>query len=250
MKRKQKILTLIPARMASSRLPGKPLRKINGKTMIQIVLENAKKSKLSDFIAVATCDKIIANHIKDLGGNVIMTSKSHQRASDRCAEAMLKIEKKLKYKFDIVIMIQGDEPMVSKEMIDISIKPFLKDKKVNIVNLLGKIKDKKELNDKSCIKVVTNKFNKAIYFSREPIPSKSKFNKKINYQKQVCVIPFRRDFLIVYNKMKETTLEKIESIDMLRLIENGYIIQMVKTSKYTHAVDTFSDLKLVSKLLK
>lgn len=248
--KKKKILTLIPARLGSSRFPGKPLKKINGKSMIQIITEKALKSKLSTYVAVATCDKEIADHIYQIQGNVVMTSSKHERASDRCAEAMLKLEKKLNIQFDIVVMIQGDEPMITSKMIDDSIKPFYKDKNINVVNLFGKIKDKKELYDTSCIKVVMDKNNNAIYFSREPIPSASKYSKKIDFYKQVCVIPFERNFLIKYNQLKETKLEKIESIDMLRVIENNYKVKMIKSKIYTHAVDTPHDLKLVSKLMK
>ena len=246
----KKILALIPARMGSSRFPGKPMAKINNKPMIEIIYNNVKKSKLIQTTFVATCDEIIHNHIKSIGGNSVLTSNSHERASDRCAEAMIKLERKLNIKFDIIVMIQGDEPMITKKMIDSSIKPFFNDSSLNVVNLIGKIKDKKELNDRSCIKVVTDKNNNAIYFSREPIPSQSKSNINIKYQKQVCVIPFKRDFLLKYNKLKETYLEKIESIDMLRVLENNYKVHMVKVENYTHAVDTRLDLKLVSKLMK
>lgn len=249
-KHKKKILTIIPARMGSSRFPGKPLKKINGKSMIQIILEQALSSKLSSYVFVATCDKQIADHVNMINGNVIMTSSKHERASDRCAEAMRKLEKKLRIKFDIVVMIQGDEPMISSKMIDKSILPFYKDKSIQVANLLGKIKDNDELCDPSCIKVVIDKFDNAIYFSREPIPSSRNYKNKVIYNKQVCVIPFKRDFLIKYNKLKETKLEKAESIDMLRVIENNYKIKMIRINKYTHAVDTPSDLKLVSKLMK
>ena len=246
---KKKIITLIPARMGSSRFPGKPLKTINGKSMIQTVYENASKSKITDHTFVATCDKIIFDHILKIGGHAIMTSKKHQRASDRCAEALIKLEKKLKKRFDIVVMIQGDEPLIKTSMLNKAIKPLLINDSINVVNLAGYIKNNKELIDRNCIKIVIDKFNNAIYFSREPIPSKSKFKNKINYLKQVCVIPFRRDFLLMYNKLKETKLEKIESIDMLRLLENGYNVHIVPTNYYSHAVDTPSDISIIQKYL-
>ena len=118
---KEKIIAIIPARMGSSRFPGKPLKKINGKPMIQIVYENVKKNKKLSDVVVATCDKAIYDFIGLIKGKVIMTSKKHKRASDRCAEALKKIEKKNKTKYDIVVMVQGDEPMINHQMINQSL---------------------------------------------------------------------------------------------------------------------------------
>ena len=244
-----KILSIIPARMGSSRFPGKPLKLINGKPMIQYVFEHSQKSKLIDKTIVATCDDDIKNFIISIGGEVIMTSKKHERASDRSYEAMIKLEKKLKKKFDIIVMIQGDEPMISSKMIDKSIRPLIKNKKIGVVNIVSKIKDKKEFNDKNCIKVVQDKNNNALYFSRSPIPFLQTINKTF-IKKQVCSIPFRRDTLEYYFKKKLSSLEKIESIDMLRFLENGIKVKLVETDKYTHAVDTLSDIKKVQKLMK
>ena len=217
--------------------------------MIEMVYKNACKSKLSNETYVATCDKIIFDHIKKINGNVVMTSLKHKRASDRCAEALSILEKKFKKKYDIMILVQGDEPMINFKMIDSSIRPFLKDDKVEIVNLLAKIKSNKEFKDKNCIKVVINKNKNAMYFSRESIPYQNLQNKPYAY-KQICVIPFKRDLLLKYLKLKETTTEKHESIDMMRLLENGINVKMVETKYFTQSVDTFKDLILVRKLLK
>ena len=216
-----KIIAIIPARMGSSRFPGKPLAKINGIPMIQLVYQNVKKNKLLTDVVVATCDKIIFNFIKSIKGNVVMTSKKHKRASDRCYEAMRILEKKRKTKYDIILMVQGDEPMISSKMIGDSIKPLLKNKKINITNLICPIKNKNDFLDPNFVKVVHDKNYNALYFSRAIIPY-TKFKKGINVKKQVCAIPFKRDFLFKYNQMKPTNLEKIESIDMLRILENGY----------------------------
>jgi 3-deoxy-manno-octulosonate cytidylyltransferase (CMP-KDO synthetase) len=145
-------------------------------------------------------------------------------------------------------MVQGDEPMIHPNMIKESISPILKNKKINVVNLCGKIKDKKEFYDKNCIKTVCSKTNNALYFSRQPIPWSG--DTKSYLKKQVCVISFKRNFLIRYVKMKSTTLEELESIDMLRILENGFSVYMAKTKYSTFAVDTPSDLKKVEKLLK
>ena len=244
-----RIIAIIPARMSSSRFPGKPLKLINKVPMIKHVYDNVKESNKIKTVYVATCDKEIYEFIKSIGGNAIYTSKKHRRASDRTAEAMLKIEKKLKKKFDIIVMVQGDEPMVKSNMIDKSLKPFEEDNNVNIVNLMVKIKDHEEFNDLNEPKVVIDKFNNALYFSRCPIPSSWLFYQK-NIFKQVCVIPFKRNYLLRFNKMKPTLLEKAESIDMNRVIENGEKVKMVKIMDYVKSVDTKADLYAVEKLLK
>ena len=215
------ILAIIPARMGSSRFPNKPMALINGKPMIEHVFKNTQKSSEVSDVIVATCDRIILNHIKSIGGNAIMTSKKHKRASDRCAEALIKYERNSKKKIDIVVMVQGDEPLIKGNMINKAIKLMKKNKKINIINLMCKINSKKDFYDKNCVKVLYNKKNEALLFSRSPIPFLKKFNKKL-VKKQVCIIPFRRDFLLRYNRIKPTKLEILESIDMLRLLENGH----------------------------
>ena len=244
-----KILLLIPARMGSTRFPGKPLKRILNKVpMIEYIYNKVKNSKIIDHVYVATCDNKISEHIKSIDGNFIMTSKKHQRASDRCSEGLRKLEKKLKIKFDIVTMLQGDEPLISIKMIEKGIMPLINDKKIMVTNLAAKIYDKKEFLDKNCIKVVFDKNYDALMFSRNPIPSK-KTSKNFGY-KQVCSISFRRNFLIEYLKMNETPLEKLESIDMLRILENGYKVKIVIISGKIQSVDTKQDLIKVNKILK
>ena len=244
-----KIIAIIPARMGSSRFPGKPMKKINGMPMIQRVFNNVKKNNLISDVVVATCDKIIFNFILSINGKAIMTSKKHKRASDRCSEALRILEKRKKIKYDIVVMVQGDEPMINPKMITEAVKPMLRNKKINVVNLISPIKNQKDFNDKNFIKVVHDKKYNAIYLSRSKIPF-IKFKKNKNIKKQVCVIPFRRNFLIKYNSMKPPPLEKIESIDMLRVVENGYKLHLAKTKYFSHAVDTKKDLIKVEKYLK
>jgi len=246
---KEKILALIPARMGSSRFPGKPMAKILNKPMIGHVYDNVKKSKLLTDIAVATCDDDIYNYIESIGGRAVMTSNKHERASDRCAEALLIIEQKDNIKFDIVVMVQGDEPMIHPDMISEAVSPMLDDSKILITNLLGKIESKEEFEDQNCIKVVCDLNSNALYFSREPIPTRSKIN-EIPMGKQICVIPFRRDFIIEYNELEPTPLEIAESIDMMRILEHGLNIRMVPTNYNTYAVDTLDDLKKVEKVMR
>jgi 3-deoxy-manno-octulosonate cytidylyltransferase (CMP-KDO synthetase) len=243
-----KTIAIIPVRMGSSRFPGKPLKKINGVPMVELIYKSISENKSLSKVVVATCDKVIFNHIKSMNGEVVMTSKKHQRASDRTAEALVKCEKKYKKKFNVVVMVQGDEPMVDKFMIQKSIEPFKKNKKINVVNLISKIKNKKIMMDPNSIKVVKNLKNEALYFSRSPIPYNNKSKSFYGY-KQVCVIPFKRDFLLKYIDLKPTELEKIESVDMMRILENDYIVNLVEISKETFPVDTLNDLKNVIKII-
>ena len=199
---------------------------------------------------VATCDKEIFDYILSIGGKAILTDTSHDRASDRAAEAMIKIENDSNKKIDIVVMVQGDEPMVTPSMISDSLLPFRVDKSVNVVNLMANIQSVEEFNDPNEIKVVVNKFNDAMYFSREPIPSIKKAESPTSMLKQVCIIPFRRDYLIKFNNTKETITEIIESIDMIRILENNEKVRMVMTYDMTYSVDTKSDLIRVQKMMK
>jgi 3-deoxy-manno-octulosonate cytidylyltransferase (CMP-KDO synthetase) len=245
----QKILALIPARMGSSRFPGKPMANIIDKPMIGHVYHNVKKNNLITEIAVATCDDEIYNYIESIGGRAVMTSDKHERASDRCAEALLIIEQEDNIKFDIVVMVQGDEPMIHPDMISEAISPMLDDPKILITNLLGKIESNVEFEDKNCIKVVCDLNRNALYFSREPIPTRAKED-TIPMGKQICVIPFRRNFLIEYNGLEPTPLEIAESVDMMRVLEHGLKVHMVPTNYNTYAVDTEEDLINVEKQMQ
>jgi len=192
----------------------------------------------------------IKNYMESIGGKVIMTSDKHERASDRTAEGLLKIEKETNKKVDIVVMIQGDEPMVTPQMISESIKPLMSNDGIKVCNLMSRIISKEEHEDPNEIKVVVDKNNFALYFSREPIPSRKKVQKDVPLYKQVCVIPFERDFLLQYNSMPSTTLEIIESIDMNRILENGMRVKMVYVDQLTYSVDTKVDLVHAAELMK
>ena len=240
-----KVIAIIPARMDSTRFPGKPMAKIHGIPMIGHCYYRTRLC--SDLIKtyVATCDKDIYDYIKSIGGDVIMTLDTHERATDRTAEAMIKVEQQLDFKVDIVVMVQGDEPMVTPEMISESIAPFFSDNNINVVNLMAKIDNFDEFEDPNEVKVVVDKFDNAVYYSREPIPSRKKYTKDISKFKQVAIIPFKRDYLLKFNNTPETYLEKIESIDMLRIIESGDKVKMVLTKEDTLSVDTKEELSRV-----
>ncbi len=244
-----KAIAIIPARMGSSRFPGKPLAKICGVPMVGHCYFRTKLCEDLSGTYVATCDQEIFDYIESVGGDVIMTSPEHERASDRTAEAMLKIEEKTGERVDIVVMVQGDEPLVTPTMISQSLAPF-KRTQVNVVNLMAKIRTREEFEDPNEVKVVVDKNNQAIYFSREPIPSTRKGVTDGPMLKQVCVIPFRRDYLIKFNQMDETTLERTESVDMLRIIEHGDQVNMVMTEEETYSVDTEFERQFVEERMK
>lgn len=244
------IISIIPARMGSSRFPGKPMKDILGIPMIGHVYKRVKMSKTLSEVYVATCDREIFDYIESIGGKAIMTSDCHERCSDRCAEAMLKIESDTGNKCDIMVMVQGDEPLTFPEMIDEAVQPMLEDKEVIITNLVADLDSIESFENPNEVKVVMDKFNNAIYFSREPIPSRKKGVLDVPMKKQVCVIPFTRDFLLEYNEMEPTPLEIIESVDMMRIIENGMKVKMVPTSFVTKAVDTQEDLDKVCEMMK
>ena len=243
------ILALIPARMGSSRFPGKPLAKLIGKPMIGHVYENVSQCKSLTMTAVATCDDAIFDYIESIGGKAVMTADTYERASDRCAEALITIEKEEGIVFDIVVMVQGDEPMTHPDMIDEAIQPMLTDESVLVTNLLGQIDSIEEFNDRNCIKVVCDLEGHAIYFSREPIPTLIKSSQVIG-NKQVCIIPFRRDYLLKYTSLSPTPLEVAESVDMMRVLEHGDKILMVPTEHVSYAVDVPDDLLKVESLMQ
>ena len=182
--------------------------------------------------------------VEGFGGNVIMTSAAHERASDRVAEAAERAEA------DLIVMIQGDEPMIISEMVDAAVAPMLRDPSVKCVNLARRIASREEYLDPNTIKVVMNVDGDGLYFSRAPIPAID-FERAVDSPvfKQVCVIPFRRDFLREFARLTPTPLEQAESIDMLRVIEHGGRVRLVLTEVDTHAVDTPEDLRLVESLM-
>jgi 3-deoxy-manno-octulosonate cytidylyltransferase (CMP-KDO synthetase) len=244
------VIGIIPARMASSRFPGKPLAKICGIPMLGHVYLRSKMAKILDDLYVATCDNEIKNYIESIDGKAVMTSNKHKRASDRSAEAMIKIENETGRRIDIIVMIQGDEPMLFPEMIEMAVQPMLRDRSILVVNLMAPIKTRDEQEDPNEVKVVVDRNNYALYFSREPIPSWKMGANEVPMLKQVCIIPFRRDFLSKFIQLEPTPLEIIESIDMLRVMEHGYKVKMVPSSFKTYSVDTPEDLRAVEELMK
>ena len=239
-----KTIALIPARMGSSRFPGKPMALLAGKPMIGHVYERVALNPMLMLTAVATCDDEIAEYIRSIGGEAVMTGSHHERASDRCAEALQILEAENDTRYDIVVMVQGDEPMTHPDMITEAVSPMLQDPSIKVTNLLGKITSISEFEDRNCIKVVCDLQGNAIYFSREAIPTRLR-SATVPMAKQVCIIPFQRDFLLEYTRMAPTPLEIAESIDMLRVLEHGLKVRMAPTEHQTIAVDTPADLERV-----
>ena len=240
-----RIVAVIPARMASTRFPGKPMALIHGIPMIGHCFLRVRMCADIQETYVATCDKEIYDYIESIGGQAVMTSSRHERASDRAAEAMLELENRSGERIDILVMVQGDEPMDTPQMIHEALQPMIEDSMTNVVNLMGVIESIEEFEDPNTVKVVVGPDSNAIYFSREPIPSRKKTDDNVPMLKQICIIPFQRDYLLEFNQTPQTSLEKIESVDMMRVIESGGSVKMVMTSEQSFGVDTVEDLKKV-----
>ncbi len=244
-----KTIAIIPARMGASRFPGKPLHPILGIPMLgHCYFRTSMVPGLAETY-VATCDQEIADYVSSIGGKAIMTSHSHNRATDRTAEAMLKIEADTGERVDVVIMVQGDEPLILPETIGATL-PHFADPAVEIVNIMSRLRTREQFEDKNNVKVVINQHHDALYFSREPIPSPWRGIDHLPMYMQVGVIAFRRDVLIRFNSMPETALEKIESVDMNRVLETGGRICMVLTEAVTIGVDTPQEAEEVGRLMR
>ena len=241
-------IAVVPARLGASRFPGKPLAKILGVPMVGHCYFRTRMCRELLDTYVATCDVEIADYIRSVGGKVVMTADTHTRASTRTAEAMLILEKEIG-PVDVVVMMQGDEPLITPDVISETLRHFA-DPSVEIVNIMSRLRSVEEFHDKNNVKVVVNTSMDALYMSREAIPSPWKGTEGLPMYMQVGVIGFRRDVLIRFNYMTETTLEKAESVDMNRLLESCGRIRMVPTDMRTICVDTPAELAAVEKLLK
>jgi 3-deoxy-manno-octulosonate cytidylyltransferase (CMP-KDO synthetase) len=244
------LVGIIPARLAATRFPDKPLAPILGMPMIGHVYHRAKMCPLLDDVWVATCDVAIFNYINSIGGKAVMTADSHQRASDRAAEAVVQIEQTEGLTVDYVAMIQGDEPMLMPGMINDLIEPVINDPTLKITNLINEITTEEEFHNANVVKVVLDLNDFALYFSREPVPSKRKYKGAFPMWKQLGIILFERNLLLEYINLPPTPLEIIESVDMNRLLEHGRKIKMVKTKFKSCGVDVPADLTFVEGQLK
>lgn len=247
--KKNETICVIPARMGSSRFPNKPLTPILGMPMLGHVALRCKIEPIFSRVVVATCDKEVVDYCKSIDVESVMTSDKHERASDRVQEAVTAIEKRDGIIFSSVTMVQGDEPMVTPQMLRLAIAG-LETSTAPVVNLKGRIYSKEEFRSPNCVKVVCDLKSNALYFSREPIPSPAKFKGEPISWKQVCVIPFQRDFLDTYSSIAPSYLEEVESVDMNRVLEHGYKIHMVEIKDESFPVDVPEDVIRVEAALK
>ncbi len=246
-----KIIAVIPARYGSMRLPGKPLIILAGKTMIQRVYEQAKKSKYINNIIIATDDERIEKAVKKFGGEVVITPAEIASGSDRIAHVVKNLKN-----VDIVVNIQGDEPLINPEMIDQTIAPLLNDNEVQVSTAVKVIENIEDLSNPNIPKVVIDSNNFAIYFSRSPIPYYRDSGNEMNwlknhpYYKHIGLYVYRREFLLRYSAWKNSPLEMAEKLEQLRIIENGSKIKTVITKFDSISVDTPDDVKKIEKIIQ
>ncbi|MDU2063716.1 MAG: 3-deoxy-manno-octulosonate cytidylyltransferase [Sporomusaceae bacterium] len=235
------ILCIIPARYASTRLPGKPLAQIAGKPMIQRVYERAASAKLPQEVLVATDHEAVFAAVEAFGGKVIMTSPDHKTGTDRLAEVAAKYPD-----VDVIVNVQGDEPLIDPQLIDDLAAVFREDPALAMATLKTPL-DATEYQVDSVVKVVTDLKGYALYFSRSQIPF-HRSDPKATVYKHIGMYAYRRDFLLEYAKLPQTPLEVSESLEQLRALEHGYKIRVLTTDQQLIGVDTPEDLLYVNKL--
>ena len=238
-----KIACIIPSRYASTRLPGKPLRMIAGETLVHRVYERAALAKLPDIVIVATDNEKIESEVKSFGGRVMMTSPDHPTGTDRLAEVAASLPD-----YDIVVNVQGDEPFINPDVIDSLAKMLAERDDLDMTTAAAPLKED-EYDDPSAVKVVVNQKGEALYFSRSLIPyPRNEFS--VPPLKHVGIYAYRRDFLLAYAGMKQTPLEKTESLEQLRALEIGYKIGVIRIDSEDIGIDTEEDLKKANRLFE
>ena len=238
-----KTVVIIPARLESSRLPNKVLLDICGKPLIQRVWEKVKSAKNVDDIFIATDNQKIVEVVENFGGKAILTSSKHQSGTDRIAEAVENIDT------DIVINVQGDEPLIDPNLIDEFVELFKNSYEIYFASAMNKIGSLEDLRDPNIVKVISDLKNYAIYFSRYPIPfSRDNEISVKSYFQHIGIYGYKKDFLLKYSKLPQTFMEKTEKLEQLRAIENGFKIKMVETDYHSVGVDTLDDLQKVREI--
>jgi 3-deoxy-manno-octulosonate cytidylyltransferase (CMP-KDO synthetase) len=237
-------IVIIPARYESTRFPGKPLYPLKGKPLIQHVFENAKRATLAEDVIVATDSETIFEKVFAFGGKAVMTDQKHPSGTDRIAEVAASM------KYDIIVNVQGDEPLIRPEMID-DVIALLSDQRASIGTLVKKIENSEEITDPNVVKAVFDREGLALYFSRAPIPSHARHSEIHTpcYYKHIGIYSYRRDTLLSLAAMQPTELEKTEKLEQLRALENGIRIKVKETFFETYGVDTPEDLERVEKWL-
>lgn len=240
------ILAVIPARWASTRFPGKPLAEINGKTMIERVYAQVKQSQMINHVIVATDDERIYQHVRDFGGDAQMTRPDHPSGTDRCAEIAEENQD-----FDFIVNVQGDEPFIQPEQIDLLCKIMTDKIQFPITTLAKRITRQDVLNNPNVVKVAFSHISGALYFSRNPIPylrdvPPEKWLKKHHYYKHIGIYGFDTDTLLQVSRLSPTPLEKAEKLEQLRWLEYGFRIGVGITEWETAGIDTPEDLLTLS----
>ncbi|HEX2952052.1 MAG TPA: 3-deoxy-manno-octulosonate cytidylyltransferase [Armatimonadota bacterium] len=241
------IVGIIPARYASTRFPGKPLADIAGRPMIQHVYDRVCRASLIDEVMVATDDQRIFDAVRRFGGEVIMTSPDHQTGTDRLAEVAKRLSA-----VEIIVNIQGDEPLIDPDAIDAVAAPLRDDPTIPMCSVMAPMPDAIRSWDANVVKVVTDLQGFALYFSRAPIPSpREALTGPGPWKKHIGLYAYRRDFLLTLTELAPTPLEKLEKLEQLRVLENGYRIKMVeRTEDSSIGVDTPEDLERVRAVLE
>ena len=239
---------VIPARYASTRLPGKPLVDIAGKPMIQHVYERAANVPLLSRVAVATDDQRIAECVSSFGGEVVLTRTDHVSGTDRLAEAATKMQIPEQ---DVVVNIQGDQPLFESEVVEQVARPLLEDPALPMATLIYKIIRPEEINDPNHVKTVFDRNGRALYFSRSPIPFQRNPDEPVppTYYKHLGFYAYRKGFLFTFIGLPEGEWERFEKLEQLRALEYGYTIQVVLTEHDSVEVDTPQDLKRVEEII-
>ncbi|HEX2936787.1 MAG TPA: 3-deoxy-manno-octulosonate cytidylyltransferase [Bacteroidales bacterium] len=241
---------IIPARYASTRFPGKPLVSIKGKTMIERVYNQA--SKVFKHVAVATDDERIETEVIRFGGKVIMTSPNHQSGTDRCYEAACKLRESMGINFDVIVNIQGDEPFIQPVQFEKLIHCF-SFPDTQIATLVKEINSDEDLKNPNHVKVVMDKNNRALYFSRSAIPylrnkAENEWTKHHTFFTHIGIYAYRFDVLKEISSLSQSSLELAESLEQLRWLENGYSIRVEKTDFESISVDTPEDLEKINRM--
>ena len=237
-----KVLCVIPARYASTRLPGKPLALIAGKPMIQHVYERACHAVMPKEVVVATDSKIVADAVKEFGGKVMMTSPDHPSGTDRLAEVALSYPD-----IDVIVNVQGDEPMIPAEVIDRLAQAFADDKDLKMATLKT-LMGEEDYNNPNAVKVVTDQNGYALYFSRSLLPYPRNRQADFKVYKHVGIYAYRRSFLLSYAAYEPTPLEQIEGLEQLRVLENGQRIKVLESKFQGIGIDTQEDLDAINAL--
>ncbi len=241
-----KVICVIPARYASTRFPGKAIADLLGKPMIQHVYERVLKARTVDFAAVATDDDRIVAAVEGFGGLAIMTAATHRSGTDRIAEAVSRLDIE---DSDIVVNVQGDQPLFEPSQIDEVARPLLDDPAIPMSTLIYKIVREEEVRHPNAVKVVFDRDHFAIYFSRATIPYVRDKGHEGNYYKHHGIYAYRREFLKKFTELPEGNLEKLEALEQLRALEHGYRIKVVETPYDSVEVDTPQELERVRSLI-